>query len=85
MDFGGGGAGLSVCVSPVEHPLYPPQAFLLRAGGGCPAVCPVMSSHPAELGCASSVAKPADGAPAHGELLRRRLESWASLAGQCWR
>lgn len=23
-----------MCVSPVEHPLYPPQAFLLRAGGG---------------------------------------------------
>lgn len=45
----------------------------------------VMSPHPAELGCVSSVTKPADGAPAHGELLRRRLESWVSLGRQRWR
>jgi len=40
-----------------------------------------MSPHPVELGHVSSMAKPADGAPGHGEQLQRSLESWAGGAG----
>lgn len=57
----------------LKHPWCPAQAFTSQ-------LCALeVSPRPAELQCASSVAKPADGAPAHGELLQSRLASRASL------
>lgn len=73
---------LAVDLFPSEHPRCPAQALCSEPGVLCASVLPPL---PAKLGCASSVAKPADGAPAHGALLRRRLESRASLGRQGWR
>lgn len=84
----GGGAGLSVSsVSSGASPLPTTGVFAQRWEVLQPlgAMCLAMSLHPVNLRCVSSVAKPADGAPAQGELLWRRLESWASLGRQRWR
>lgn len=78
-------------LSPMEHPWYPLQALFVQSQGflqhcwALGAMCLAMLPHPLELGCASSMAKPADGAPARGNLRQRRLGSWASLGRQCWR
>lgn len=89
MGSGGGSRAVHGLVSCGASPIPTEGAFaqsqgFLQQRWPLGAMCLAMSPHPAELGCASSVTKPADGAPAHSELLQRRLESWASLDRQCW-